>query len=83
MAEWNSGRDYATRLANLEGTGSGPRLNGNYFLLASGPGQAVFDDGTCDQLSGNTGRDLYYARLGGAADTINGLQADEVVRELI
>ena len=34
MAEWTSGRDYATRVANLSGTGSGPRSNGNFFLIA-------------------------------------------------
>ena len=37
MAEWTSGRDYATRIANLSGTGSGPRDNGSVFLMASGP----------------------------------------------
>jgi hypothetical protein len=83
LSEWNSGRDYATRVANLQGTGTGPRLNGDVFLLATGPGQTVFDDGAADQLSGNGGRDLYFARLTGAAqDTITSLQHDELVFEL-
>src|SRR5207244_10343257 len=38
LAEWSSQREYATRIANLIGTGSGPsfanRLNSNYFLQA-------------------------------------------------
>jgi fibronectin-binding autotransporter adhesin len=29
MAEWTSGRDYATRIADLSGSGSGPSSNGN------------------------------------------------------
>ena len=83
LSEWNSGRDYATRVANLQGTGTGPRLNGDVFLLATGPGQTVFDDGAADQLNGNGGHDLYFARLTGAAqDTITSLQNDELAFEL-
>ena len=37
MAEWTSARSYADRVANLSGTGSGPRDNGSVFLMASGP----------------------------------------------
>jgi hypothetical protein len=58
MAEWTSPNDYATRIANLLGTGSGPsfgnRLNGNYFLQAD---VTVFDDGAQDQLTGSAGQD--------------------------
>jgi hypothetical protein len=36
LAEWTSARDYATRVANITGTGRGAsfdgRLNGGYFL---------------------------------------------------
>src|SRR5262249_45165041 len=43
MAEWTSARSYADRVANLSGTGSGPRNNDNVFLIASGPNATVFD----------------------------------------
>src|SRR5262249_7133442 len=32
MAEWTSSRDYATRTANIQGTGTGTRANGSTFL---------------------------------------------------
>ncbi len=48
MAEWTSGRDYATRVNNLtNGSGSPDRLNGNYFLQT---GQTVFHDAYTDSL---------------------------------
>ena len=54
MAEWTSGRSYATRIANLSGSGSGPRANGNFFLKASGPDATVFDDNDLDLLIGGS-----------------------------
>lgn len=41
QAEWLSSRTYAQRVANLSGTGSGPRENGDDFLVA---GTTVFND---------------------------------------
>jgi Ca2+-binding RTX toxin-like protein len=83
MAEWTSSRDYATRVANLRGTGSGPRANGGYFLQASGPGVTVFDDGAVDQLQGTSGRDWYFANLiGGVRDQVGGLGGREILEEL-
>jgi Ca2+-binding RTX toxin-like protein len=80
LAEWSSGRDYATRVANLSGTGSGPRLNGDTLLTASGPGATVFDDGDRDVLSGGTGLDWFFAHLGRRdTDDIAGLQGGEIV----
>jgi hypothetical protein len=67
MAEWTSARDYATRVSNLRGTGTGPRLNGNYFLTATGVGATVLDDGAPDVLTGSAGLDWYFIGLG---DTI-------------
>jgi len=57
ISEWASPRDYATRVANLRGTGSGPRLNGNYFLTAA----TVVDDGVADTLTGGAGQDWFWA----------------------
>ena len=44
MAEWGSEHDYATRVANLQGQGSGPRYNGSFFLTMDGPIPTVLDD---------------------------------------
>jgi PKD domain/RTX calcium-binding nonapeptide repeat (4 copies) len=80
MAEWTSGRSYATRLANLSGTGSGPRNNGNIFLIASGPNATVFDNGVVDELFGGDGQDWFFASL--AQDIIHGRRASEIVENL-
>jgi hypothetical protein len=63
MAEWTSGRSYATRIANLSGSGSGPRANGNFFLKVSGPDATVFDDNEFDLLIGGSGMDWFFADL--------------------
>ncbi|MBI4327399.1 MAG: cadherin-like domain-containing protein [Chloroflexi bacterium] len=57
-AEWNSGRSFDARVANLSGQGTGPRLNGNYFLQ---PGVTVFDDFAKDSLQGDGGQDWFLA----------------------
>jgi PKD domain/RTX calcium-binding nonapeptide repeat (4 copies) len=64
MAEWTSSRSYADRVANLRGLGSGPRLNGDFFLKSAGPGATVFEDGSADQLTGSSGLDWYFSGLG-------------------
>ena len=71
--EWLSSRAYATRVANISGTGSGPKLNGNFFLI---PGQTVFSDGATDQLLG--GADLDWFLYGFLEDTAQDPQAGEV-----
>ena len=69
MAEWTSARTYAQRTANLSGTGAGAaftsRLNGQYFLnVNSGQGAiTVHDDNDKDTLSGDAGRDWFFANL--------------------
>jgi hypothetical protein len=80
MAEWTSGRDYATRIANLSGSGSGPRNNGSYFLIASGPNATVFDNGAIDVLKGGSGMDWFFADL--AQDIIQGRHHSEIVENL-
>jgi len=51
-AEWISGRDYATRVANIMGVGTGTRANGNWFLQAN---VTVFGDSAADFLVGGLG----------------------------
>jgi Ca2+-binding RTX toxin-like protein len=64
MAEWNSSRSYATRVANLtDGTGSSTRVNGDSFLRADGPDAIVFDDNAQDHLHGASGLDWFFASL--------------------
>ena len=58
LAEWNSTRDYATRVANLrDGSGSTDRLNGEFFLKK---GETVFDDDEVDVLTGAAGLDWFF-----------------------
>jgi hypothetical protein len=80
MAEWTSARSYADRVANLSGTGSGPRNNGTYFLIASGPSATVFDNGAIDVLNGSSGMDWFFANL--AQDLLHGRHDGEVVEGL-
>lgn len=57
-AEWASSRTYAERVANISGTGVGPRLNGNFFLQAN---VTAFEDGSIDLLTGQSGYlDWYF-----------------------
>lgn len=51
LSEWTSARDYATRIANISGTGSGTRNNGSSFLLA---GVTVANDHSADHLFGDS-----------------------------
>jgi hypothetical protein len=67
MKEWTSSRDFATRRANLNGTGNTPRDNGNYFLRSSTAGnvaQTVFDDGSADVLTGTSAEEQDWFFLG-------------------
>ncbi len=52
QAEWVSGRSYDDRVANISGTGIGPRSNGDWFLT---PNVTVIDDGSVDTLNGGLG----------------------------
>jgi len=71
--EWLSSRDYATRVANISGTGSGPKLNGNFFLE---PDQTVFSDSAGDQLFG--GADLDWFLYGFLLDSVDDAETGEV-----
>jgi PKD repeat protein len=58
MAEWTSSRSRANRIANLTGVGTGPRLNGNLFLLS---GVTVLDDGDRDLVFGDRDDDWLFS----------------------
>jgi Ca2+-binding RTX toxin-like protein len=64
QAEWSSSRSYATRVANLRGPGTEPRLNGDFFLKASGAGQTVFNDAAVDTLTGSQQSDWFFLFAG-------------------
>ncbi len=67
QAEWASPRPLETRAANLRGTGSGPRANGEVFLRAAATADqpaTVLDDAASDVLVGQRAADWYFADLG-------------------
>ncbi len=83
--EWsNTSRSYQTRVNNLRGIGTGPRLNGNLFLQTTPTRTLYADPGWVDQLIGGLGQDWFITD--DAADitdqVLSGLLAelrDEVV----
>lgn len=72
QAEWTSGRPIAERVANLSGTGVGPRFNGDYFLT---PGVTALTDSAVDQVLGDDDADwlLYDFAQDLASDVVPGL----------
>ncbi|MBA4067657.1 MAG: hypothetical protein C0501_28925 [Isosphaera sp.] len=61
LAEWASGRDLRTRIANLtDGTGSPDRENGDAFLSVG----SLVDDGAEDLLAGDSELDWFRALPG-------------------
>jgi Ca2+-binding RTX toxin-like protein len=58
--EWSSARTFDQRIANLSGTGTGPRLNDHYFLQ---PNLTVYNDHAHDTMIGGPGRDWFFADL--------------------
>jgi len=63
LGEWAAFRAYQARVDNLSGTGTGPRLNGDVFLLA---GVTVFEDTSdidIDTLTGGGGNDFFFLNL--------------------
>jgi hypothetical protein len=78
QAEWLSGRPYADRVANISGTGVGPRNNGNFFLT---PTVTALDDGAVDQVLGGSDQDWLLADL--QTDVVSDLTVDETATDLI
>ncbi len=60
LAEWNSGRSYSARVANIRGPGASTRLNGSYFLNST----TVLSDNAVDQLFGSNGQDWFIGTIG-------------------
>jgi subtilisin family serine protease len=65
-AEWKSDRPWSERIANLSGTGIGPRSNQDIFLV---PGQTVFDDAIADEMLGGEDADWFLYRDGDDSTT--------------
>ena len=93
LAEWTSNHDYATRVNNLKGTGSGARLNGSVFLVVdevlSGGGVihgTVHDDRAVDILTGSQGQDWFLFNAdgenGSTKDKATDLSASEFASDL-
>jgi Ca2+-binding RTX toxin-like protein len=91
MNEWTSDRSYTTRIENLKGTGTGDRLNGDYFLIAQNSGEldpnaTVFDDDARDKMTGGAGFDWFFANYchddEGKRDRITDLKAAEFAEDL-
>lgn len=83
-AEWTAGRNYATRIANPQSTGSdtsfASRLNSNVCLLAD---VTVFDDWVRDVPTGSAGMDWFWANLDtGVKDKITDLNANAFAADL-
>lgn len=77
QSEWLSGRTYEERVANLSGTGVGPRNNGSSFLI---PGATALDDGAVDQVLGGDDQDWLLADL--ESDLLPDLAVDEIATDL-
>lgn len=59
-SEWTSLRSYTTRIANVSGTGYGPRANGNFFFRGGAAlTRTVFDDVATDKLTGAAKCDFF------------------------
>ncbi len=88
MAEWASNRTYAQRVANIRGSGSGPRANGNHFLIASNTlsSSTVFDDNAEDRIWGDSGMDWFLFNsdgdLGTKRDRVNDRNSNESFDDL-
>ncbi len=79
MTEWTSARSYADRIANISGTGTGTRNNGNFFLDSN----TLVNDSDADTLTGGPGigvLDWYLYDL--LDDSITDKEAGETATEL-
>jgi Ca2+-binding RTX toxin-like protein len=82
LAEWASQRSYAERVANLRGAGSGPRANGNVFLITAGSHLTALGAGG-NTLTGGAGQDWFFANLSADnPDNITDLEGGELVDAL-
>lgn len=77
IAEWRSGRSFDEKIANLSGTGVGPRANGNTFLQANA---TVFDNGVVDTIFSGAGANWLFLRMG--QDIVNNLTSQDRTKNL-
>lgn len=83
-AEWRTTlRAYQNRIANLNGTGAGNGLNGNYYLRpGNSSAKTVYDDGATDVLSGGDGLDWFLAATKRQADLVLDRQTGENLTQI-
>ena len=80
MAEWTSANTYEDRVNFIRGGGG---ANGPYLLVGHDSAEAagfqnVFDDFAVDKLTGDAGRDWFFANVDGTAiDKITDLTSNE------
>jgi Ca2+-binding RTX toxin-like protein len=86
LREWASPRDFAARVVNIR-KGTGEFLQSpSVALKSSGTGRTVFDDGAKDKLSGDAGRDWFFANLNGNdrnSDNLTDWKKDELIDRLL
>jgi hypothetical protein len=79
LAEWNSGHNFATRVANPTDQSSSPgllaRLNVPYLLLDSGHGETAFDDSSARTPTGSSDSDWFFA---GTAEQVANLSTRDL-----
>ena len=77
LAEWShSSRSYEQRVANIRGTGTGDRANGNAFLV---PGLTLEDDGSLDALFSDSAGDLNWLILSADEDQHHRIKDEELI----
>lgn len=77
QAEWLSSRPLHQRVANLRGTGSGPRFNGNFFLV---PASTAVNDAAIDTVFGDADGDWLLVDVG--VDLAPDASVEDVVTDL-
>lgn len=64
LAEWQSSREYATRVDNIvDGSGSEDRANGDVFLTTAGDTPTIGSDIHADMSTGGDGLDVFFSSL--------------------
>ncbi len=79
LSEWTSTHVLADKIANISGTGSGPRNNGNDFLQV---GITVFDDSDADTLFSDSEGDENWLLTTLSDDTANRVKPSDVETDL-
>jgi pectate lyase len=75
LTEWTTTRSYEQKIANIMGTGSGLRENGDYFLQ---PGVTILSDSSEDELFSDTNGELNWLIYAFADDQPRRVKPGEV-----